>query len=85
MYRIGISSSVLVIAATIPVDLRAPERMEIYKAKSAGIGITSGTTPFQNGNDRFLRTEKVSGNIFFDISFSWGCLTWSFNRDLTSN
>ena len=39
-YRTVPAPAVFVIACTIPVDLMAAERMEIYKAKSAGNYIT---------------------------------------------
>ena len=39
-YRTVSAPAVLVIAGTIPVDLMAAERTEIYKAKSAGSHIT---------------------------------------------
>ena len=57
----------LVIAGTIPVDLLATERMEIYKAKSAGNHLaTSGKTPFQNGNDwnGIMKIEEVYGKTY---------------------
>ena len=45
--------AVFVIAGTIPVDLLAAERMEIYKAKSAENHITSRfrEDTFKNGNN----------------------------------
>ena len=45
--------AVLVIAGTIPVDLLATERMEVYKAKSVGNHITGHVTPFQNNDETY--------------------------------
>ena len=51
---------VLVIAGTIPVNLLAAERMEIYKEKTTGNHTIDyfRETPFQNGNDdETMKTE----------------------------